>query len=303
MLNAPITHHFTVDVEEYFQVSALAPYAPRSSWDSIPGRVDLGVHRLLELLSEHGARGTFFVLGWIAERKPSLVREIHARGHEVASHGSDHAKVTEITPDQFRDSVRSSKAILEDVTGSSVLGYRAPSFSIVRGRDWALQILLEEGYRYDSSLFPVRRPGYGFVGGKRDRHSLELAGGAIDEFPPATVKIGSALLPAGGGAYFRLLPYRLVESGLLSAEKRGVPATFYIHPWELDPEQPRFDVPVLTRLRHYGGLSLTAPRLRRLLSRFRFQSIAETLRAASQAASQATRVAGMSGLQHVTYGR
>src|SRR6476646_7906519 len=130
---APIAHHFTVDVEEYFQVSALAPYSPRSSWDSHPTRVDLGVHRLLDLLDQHEARGTFFVLGWIAERRPDLVREIQARGHEVASHGSDHAKVTEITPAQFRDSVRSSKAILEAVTGRPIFGYRAPSFSIVRG--------------------------------------------------------------------------------------------------------------------------------------------------------------------------
>src|SRR3954471_12331971 len=174
MSKAPITHHFTVDVEEYFQVSALAPYSPRSSWDSIPTRVDLGVHRLLDLLSEHDAVGTFFVLGWIAERKADLVREIRARGHEVASHGSDHAKVTDITPNQFRESVRSSKAILEDITGDRVFGYRAPSFSIVRGTEWALEILLEEGYRYDSSLFPIRRSGYGFVGGKRDPHSLEL---------------------------------------------------------------------------------------------------------------------------------
>jgi polysaccharide deacetylase family protein (PEP-CTERM system associated) len=303
MSKEPIAHHFTVDVEEYFQVSALVPYSPRSSWNSIPARVDLGVHRLLDLLSEHGARGTFFVLGWIAERSPGLIREIQTRGHEVASHGSDHAKVTEITPDQFRDSVRSSKAILEEVTGHPVFGYRAPSFSIVRGNDWALQILLEEGYRYDSSLFPIRRRGYGFVGGKRDPHSLELSGGVIGEFPPATIQIGRALLPAGGGAYFRLLPYRLVESGLLSAEKRGVPATFYIHPWELDPEQPRFEVPLLTRVRHYGGLSLTAPRLRRLLSRFRFQSIAETLGLARHETGASTPVRGLSGWDLRTHGK
>jgi polysaccharide deacetylase family protein (PEP-CTERM system associated) len=295
MSKVPITHHFTVDVEEYFQVSALEPYFPRSSWDSIPARVDLGVHRLLDLLSAHGSRGTFFVLGWIAERAPGLIREIHARGHEVASHGSDHARVTGITQDQFRDSVRSSKAILEDVTGHSVFGYRAPSFSIVRGREWALQILLEEGYRYDSSLFPVRRRGYGFAGGQRDPHCLELLGGTIDEFPPATVRFGRSLLPAGGGAYFRLLPYRLVESGLLSAEKRGVPATFYIHPWELDSEQPRLELPFLTRLRHYGGLSLTVPRLRRLLSSFRFQSIAESLGLAGHEAGASVPAAIISG--------
>lgn len=273
----PFFHHFTVDVEEYFQVAALEPYAPRSQWDKLPRRLEVGVHLLLDVLAEHEARATFFTLGWIADRAPALVREITERGHEVASHGSDHRHVTAITPDQFRESVRSSKSLLEDVTGSAVFGYRAPNFSIVRGGEWALDILLQEGYRYDSSLFPVRRKGYGFIGGKRDPHRLELASGTLDEIPPATLNIGRAVLPAAGGAYFRHLPYSLVSSALLSAERRGVPGTFYIHPWELDPGQPRMAVPFLTRLRHYGGLARTVPRLKRLLSSFRFQPIATSL--------------------------
>jgi polysaccharide deacetylase family protein (PEP-CTERM system associated) len=270
-------HHFTVDVEEYFQVSALEPYAPRNRWDQFPRRLDVGLRLLLDLLSEHEAGATFFVLGWIAERSPSLVHEIVERGHEVASHGSDHRRVTTLTPEQFRESVRSSKHLLEDVTGKEVFGYRAPSFSIIRGGEWALDILLEENYRYDSSLFPVQRQGYGFVGGGRDPYELRLASGTLHEIPPATVNFGGAILPAAGGAYFRHLPYALVHSALVSAEQRGEPGTFYIHPWELDPGQPKLPVPFLTRVRHYGGLTRTIPRLKRLLSRFRFHPIASTL--------------------------
>lgn len=272
-----VFHHFTVDVEEYFQVSALEPYSPRNRWDTIPSRLDIGVHSLLDLLSENNASATFFVLGWIADRAPGLIREIAAKGHEIASHGSDHRRVTALTSAEFRESVRTSKRILEDIVGHAIVGYRAPNFSIVRGREWALETLVEEGYRYDSSLFPVRRKGYGFVGGARDPHLLQLDSGTLHEIPPATLKVGKAILPAGGGAYFRHLPYAFVESAILAAERRGVPATFYIHPWELDPSQPRMRTSMLTQLRHYGGLTRTVPRLRRLLSSFHFQPIAATL--------------------------
>jgi polysaccharide deacetylase family protein (PEP-CTERM system associated) len=272
-----IVHHFTVDVEEYFQVLALEPYIPRSQWDVIPRRLELGLRSLLDLLSEHSALGTFFVLGWIADRAPELVREISVRGHEVASHGSDHRRVTTLSREKFRESVRSSKSTLENITGLPVIGYRAPNFSIGNGEKWALDILLEEEYRYDSSIFPGRRSANGFVRGERDPHSLRLTGGTIREIPPATLKVGRALLPAGGGAYFRHLPYEYVRLALRAAERRGVPATFYIHPWELDIEQPRVRAPFLTRLRHYGGLARTLPRLRRLLSTFRFQAIGTTL--------------------------
>jgi polysaccharide deacetylase family protein (PEP-CTERM system associated) len=272
-----VRHHFTVDVEEYFQVSALAPHISRQNWDVIPSRVALGVNLLLDLLSRHDTRGTFFVLGWVAERAPRLVREIAERGHEIASHGSDHQLVTSLTWDEFRDSVRSSKRALEDLTGRPVYGYRAPSFSIMRGSEWALDILAEEGYRYDSSLFPVRRKGSGFVGGERDPYQMELDSGRLYEVPPATLQIGTKVIPAGGGAYFRHLPYAFVHSALASAERRGVPGTFYIHPWELDLDQPRVGAPFLTTLRHYGGLNRTLPRLERLFSRFAFQPIVTTL--------------------------
>ncbi|HEX6925892.1 MAG TPA: XrtA system polysaccharide deacetylase [Longimicrobiaceae bacterium] len=270
-------HHFTVDVEEYFQVSALEPYVARNQWSSLPGRVDRSTRRILELLAQHEATGTFFVLGWIAKRYPDLVREIAEAGHEIASHGWGHDRVVTVTPFEFRSCIRRSKAILEDVTGVDVLGYRAPSYSIVPGCEWALDILIEEGYRYDSSLFPVERKGYGFPGGKRDPHWLRRAGGELAELPPATLRVGRKLLPAGGGGYFRLLPYGLTRRALRDAERRGVPGTFYIHPWEIDPDQPRFEVDLATRIRHYGALARTEAKLERLLSEFRFRSIAQTL--------------------------
>ena len=272
-----IRHHFTVDVEEYFQVAALAPYVARGSWETTTSRLTVGMRPLLDLLSEQQVRGTFFVLGWVAKRHGALVREIAASGHEVASHGWGHEKVTSLSVEEFRASVRDSKNALEDLTGSAVFGYRAPSFSIVRGGEWALEVLVEEGYRYDSSLYPVRRSGYGFVGGARDPYRIETPAGTLDELPPATLRCASQTLPAGGGAYLRLLPYALVHAAFVTAERRGVPATFYIHPWELDPGQPRLDVPLLTRIRHYGGLRRTLPRLRRLLTQFAFQPMSETL--------------------------
>ncbi|MDQ6768390.1 MAG: DUF3473 domain-containing protein [Gemmatimonadota bacterium] len=272
-----VCHHFTVDVEEYFQVLALEPYIPRAQWDVLPGRLDVGLRPLLDILSEHDSRATFFVLGWIADRHPELVRDISARGHEVASHGSDHRLVTALTKTEFRESVRTSKSTLEDIIGRPVVGYRAPNFSIGRRDEWAFEILVEEGYRYDSSIFPGRGVEKGFVVSERDPYCMRLAGGTLHEIPLATLKIGGTVLPAGGGAFFRHLPYALVDSALRSAERRGVPGTFYIHPWELDTKQPRIRAPFLTRLRHYGGLARTTPRLERLLSAFCFQPIGTTL--------------------------
>ena len=267
-------HHFTVDVEEYFQVSALEPYVSRERWDGLESRVRASVERILEALARHDARGTFFVLGWLAERKPEMVRAIAQAGHEVASHGWDHRRVTRQTPEEFRESVRRTKQVLEDLSGSPVLGFRAPSYSIVAGREWALDVLVEEGYRYDSSLFPVRRPGYGYAAAPRDPYWIDRPAGRLAEVPPATLRVLGVNLPAAGGAYFRLLPYGLVRAALRDCERRGVAGTFYVHPWEFDPGQPRFPVSPLTRMRHYGGLGRTTGRLERLLSEFRFTSIA-----------------------------
>ena len=271
------THFFTVDVEEYFQVSALEPYVPPDRWDTLETRVEPCVDRLLDLLQRHDTRATFFTLGWIAERHPEMVQRIARLGHEIASHGWDHKRVTQLTPHQFRDSVKRAKTTLEQLSGTPVKGFRAPSFSIVPGLEWALDILLEEGYEYDSSLFPVARKGYGYASGGRFPHWLELTGGKLYEIPPTTLRRFGMNVPSAGGGYFRLLPYALTRGALLDAERRNRQGTFYIHPWEIDPDQPRFPVSRPTRLRHYGGLARTASRLDRLLSEFAFTSIAQTL--------------------------
>lgn len=282
-----VAHHFTVDVEEYFQVSAMEPYVSRDRWDAIDTRVALGTRRILELLGTHNARGTFFVLGWIAKRHAELVREIVDDGHEIASHGWGHERITTISPAQFRESIRSSKSELESITGTRILGYRAPSFSIIRGGEWALDMLVEEGYAYDSSLYPVERRGYGYAGGACDPHVIHRPAGVLYEFPPATLSLGTRIVPAGGGAYLRHFPYAFVRTAMQAAERRGQHATFYIHPWELDPEQPRISVPFLTRMRHYGGITRTEPRIGMLLRDFAFQTIASTLAEMQSAAPPA----------------
>lgn len=272
-----IEHHFTVDVEEYFQVSAFEPWVTRDRWPAMESRVSSSVEQLLALLAQYDARGTFFVLGWVAERFPELVRSIAGAGHEIASHGWDHVRITHQLPEEFRVSVAKSRRLLEDLTGAPVRGFRAPSFSLVPGCEWALDILLEEGYTYDSSLFPIRRPGYGYPSAQRDPHWIHRPTGMIAEVPPTTLSRCGINLPAAGGAYFRIFPYRLVQAGLRQAERRGTSGTFYIHPWELDPGQPRLTVPVRTQIRHYTGLNRVVARLHRMLAEFRFRSIAQTL--------------------------
>ena len=271
------THCFTVDVEEHFQVSAFHKVVPRGDWVRHPSRVESNVARLVDLLDRFGASGTFFILGCVAEDHPAVVRRIAASGHEVASHGWDHQRVTEQSPQQFREDVQASKRLLEDLTGEPVLGFRAPSFSIVRGREWALDVLVEEGYRYDSSLFPVRRPGYGYAGGSRAPHWMERPAGRLLEVPPATLRLLGWNLPAAGGAYLRIFPLGLIRGALRAAERGGWPATVYIHPWEVDPDQPRVAAPPLARFRHYTGLARTVPRLERLLGEFQFTSIVARL--------------------------
>jgi polysaccharide deacetylase family protein (PEP-CTERM system associated) len=278
-----IAHHFTIDVEEYFQVSAFESRVSRSDWERFEFRVPAQVERLLDLLAQHEARATFFVLGWVAKRQAEMIRTIARAGHEIASHGWDHARVTTQTPFQFRDSIRRTKALLEGITGEPVWGFRAPSFSIVRGKEWALDVLIEEGYRYDSSLFPVRRPGgnYGYPNALPHPHWLARPRGELVEIPPTTLSWRGLRLPAAGGAYFRLLPYQIVQAALRQCEHRRVPGTFYIHPWEVDPAQPRLAVPWLTRLRHYGGLGRTTRQLKRLLTEFRFTAVRDTVAALS----------------------
>jgi polysaccharide deacetylase family protein (PEP-CTERM system associated) len=277
-----ISHHFTVDVEEYFHVSAFEGRVPRETWCERESRAARSVGVLLGLLDRYDARATFFVLGWLAERLPDIVKRIAACGHEIASHGWDHRRVTEQTPHAFRQSVHDTKLLLEDLAGAPVLGFRAPSFSITPGHEWALDVLLEEGYLYDSSLFPVSRSGYGYPDGHRDPHWLDRPAGRLLEIPPAVWRRWGVSVPAGGGAYFRVLPYSLTRAALRDCERRGVPGTFYIHPWELDPDQPRLDVSLLTGLRHYTGLRRVADRLERLLQEFRFTAAGDLIPAVTR---------------------
>lgn len=287
-------HFFTVDVEEHFHVSAFERVVPRSAWADQPSRVVPSTGVLLDLLAEHGARGTFFVLGWVAERHPDLVRRIAAAGHEIGSHGWWHYRVHTIDRDTFRDEVRRSRAILEDLAGAAVTGFRAPSFSIVPGVEWAFDVLLEEGYTWDSSVFPIRRPGYGYPGAPRSHHRLSRGNGTLLELPMATLRVGPLTLPAAGGGYLRQLPYGMIRAALRQASARGEPGMFYIHPWEIDVDQPRYDVGPLTRARHYRGLEQTLPRLRRLLGEFRFTSVRDWLHA-PRAAGRAVRAPGALG--------
>lgn len=272
-----IQHVFTVDVEEYFHVSAFAGTIAPSTWDSLPSRVSESVDLLLDCLSRHEATGTFFVLGWVADRHPHVVRRIAAAGHEIASHGWWHRRVSTLTRAEFRDDVRASRALLEDISQQPVLGFRAPSFSILPGGEWAFDVLLEEGYHYDSSLFPIRRPGYGYPTAPPVPHAIARPAGTLCELPLATYRAGPLRLPAAGGAYLRHFPLRLLRSAFREYDRDGIPAVLYVHPWEVDPEQPRMSVSPLTRARHYGGLRRTLPRLERLLSEFRFTSARDSL--------------------------
>jgi polysaccharide deacetylase family protein (PEP-CTERM system associated) len=269
-------HLFSVDVEDYFQVVALEPLVPRESWDGRPTRVEANTDRLLGLLAERGVQGTFFTLGWVARKFPALVARIAAEGHEVASHGDWHRRVSQLTPEGFREELRASKAAVEAASGQPCLGYRAPSFSIRPGLEWAFDVLLEEGYRYDSSLFPIRRPDYGYPGVPSGPFLVERSGGTLLEVPLATTNVFGLRLPAAGGGYLRQFPLGVLRRAFREAGARGEPAAFYIHPWEYDPGQPRLPCGRLTAFRHYRNLHLTWPRMDRLLREFRFGSIAGT---------------------------
>jgi polysaccharide deacetylase family protein (PEP-CTERM system associated) len=274
----PAVHIFSVDVEDYFQVVAFEGLVDRSEWARYPSRVEANTDRLLELLARHGVRGTFFTLGWVAARFPALVRRIAEQGHEIASHGHWHRRVTTLSPAEFRAEIRESRTILEDVSGQPCLGYRAPSFSIVPSSRWALDVLVEEGYRYDSSLFPIRRPDYGFPQALPRPALLTCPAGTLLELPLATRTVAGFRLPAAGGGYLRQFPFGIIRGAFRQWEARGISAMFYIHPWEYDADQPRLPCGRLTAFRHYRNLGTTWSRLERLLREFRFTSVAERYR-------------------------
>lgn len=278
MSGTAITNAMTVDVEDYFQVSAFDDTVSRHDWDAFESRVGVNTRRLLRLFDDHGVRATFFVLGWVAERHSDLVREIASAGHEVASHGYGHRLIYEQTPEEFRTDIRRSKRILEDASGRPVVGYRAPSYSVTKESLWALDILVEEGFAYDASIFPIRHDRYGIPDAPRHAHVLTTASGSLTEAPPSTVRVGPANLPVAGGGYFRILPYGWTRWGIrrINGVERK-PAVFYLHPWEVDPDQPRLEAGGLSRFRHYRNLDKTMDRLRRLLNEFRFAPLGPML--------------------------
>ncbi len=286
-MSAPrIINAMTIDVEDYFHASALAEAAPIPRWEQLESRVEPNTDRLLDMFARVGITGTFFVLGWVAERSPSIVRKIRAAGHEVASHGYWHQLIYDLPPDRFRDDVRRSKALLEDLAGTAVRGYRAPSYSITTRSLWALDVLIEEGYEYDASIFPIRHDRYGIPNAPRHPHRLTRDAGWVIEAPPSTVRLAGTNLPIAGGGYFRLLPYGWTRWGIAHVNRmERRPVLFYLHPWEVDPDQPRMAVGRVSRFRHYRNLHLTATRLERLLRDCAFGPRGEVLRNAAPIAA------------------
>jgi polysaccharide deacetylase family protein (PEP-CTERM system associated) len=265
----------TVDLEDYFHVSAYSGKVRIEEWDSYPSRVAANTDRLLSLLAENNCLATFFVLGWVAEKKPEIVARVAAAGHEIACHSLLHRSVFNLTPQEFREDTHRAKAVIEDATGKQVRGYRAPSFSVIEKSFWALNILVEEGFQYDSSIFPVEHPSYGVPNAPRTPYWINTASGRILEFPMPTVKIGSKRSPIGGGAYLRFLPYSYTRWAIRHLNQHeSFPVCVYIHPWELDPEQPRLGGNLSTRARHYFGLGGTEAKLKKLLRDVEFCPLA-----------------------------
>ena len=265
----------SVDVEDYYQVAAFESSISRDDWHRFEPRVERNTRRLLELFARHGVKATFFVLGWVAERWPELVRDIQAQGHELGTHGYDHRPVTAQTPEEFRSDIRKAKQTVEQIAGIEVIGYRAPTYSIVRKTLWALGVVLEEGYRYDSSIFPIFHDRYGIPDSHRFPWLVRNQDGAsLYEFPISTVRVAGINLPFVGGGYLRHLPWEFIRWGMRRVNfTERQPAIVYIHPWEIDPEQPRQQTRLLTRLRHYRNLDRTAERLEGLLGEFRFTTV------------------------------
>lgn len=273
-----VINAFSIDVEEYFHDETFRERVPQSQWESLPQRVEPPTRLLLRMLEGYGVKGTFFVLGWVAERHPQLVKDIHAGGHEVAIHGYDHRPVFVLDRDEFRNDIRRAKGIVEDLIGEPVIGYRAPTFSIVDDTLWALEILVEEGIRYDSSVFPIVHDRYGIPDAHRFPHTFTTPAGDIVEFPMSTIRLGTRNFPFAGGGYTRIFPMRFVRWGMRRViEREGRAMVLYVHPWEVDPDHPVLDASRTGRFRHYRGLNKVEPRLNEVLSAYRFGTIREVL--------------------------
>jgi len=269
----------TVDVEDYYQVEAFSDIVSRKDWLKWESRIEGSTERLLALFESRKVRGTFFVLGWVAEHKPNVVRQIAAAGHEIACHSYHHQLIRNQNYEEFREDVRRAKSLLEDLTGVEVEGYRAPTYSITAQTLWALEILIEEGFRYDSSIFPIHHDRYGIPQAERFPHLIRCATGEIIEFPPSTVQIFGQNMPFAGGGYFRLMPYLLFHWGLRRINRHeGRPGIFMVHTWEIDPDQPVIAGKRSNIWRHRNNLHRTEPRLKRLLEDFRFAPVRDVLR-------------------------
>tara|TARA_R110002110_G_scaffold415858_2_gene658602 strand:- start:42193 stop:43098 length:906 start_codon:yes stop_codon:yes gene_type:complete len=268
-----ITNAMSVDVEDYFQVSAFENILPKDIWNSLPVRVEHNTYHILKIFEKHNIKATFFILGWVAERYPNLVREIVAQKHEVASHGFWHQRVHTLTPHAFKQDVDSSKKLLEDISGLEVKGYRAPSYSINYRNQWALSVLEELGFVYSSSVYPIKHDIYGWP--TAPRFKFTSTPGGLIEIPISTLKIGTRNVPCGGGGYFRLFPYRLSRWAIQQVnQKDQQPCIFYFHPWEIDPNQPKQkNINFKTRFRHYHNLSGMQFKLEKLLHDFKWGTI------------------------------
>lgn len=293
MRREAVVNALTVDVEDYYQVSAFEGSISRTEWERMPQRVVANTERLLAMFELAGVRGTFFVLGWVAERYPELVRRIAQCGHEIACHGYSHRLIYHQSPKEFREETLKAKTILEEITGQPITGYRAASYSITRRSLWALDILSEAGFLYDSSIFPVHHDTYGMPGSPTVPHRLEAPGGGrLLEFPLSSVGFDRFRIPVAGGGYFRLLPYRASRAAFRLINGGGRPFVFYLHPWEIDPEQPRIDAPWRSRARHYLNLARTSERLRQLLRDFEFAPMTEVLERAELPSDEVQAVYG-----------
>ena len=272
-----VVNALTIDVEDYFHVSGFEPFVNRDEWDAYESRVGPSTDRLLDLLAAADVRATFFVLGWVAERQPSLVRAIRAAGHEIGCHSYAHRLIYEMTPDEFRADLRLSLDILQDTLGEPVTAYRAPSFSVTRDSTWALDILVEEGITLDSSIYPTHHDRYGIPGTPLGPHRIDREAGSLWEFPPPVWNLCGYPVPVGGGGYFRLYPYALTRLGLGKINASGRPFAAYLHPWEIDPDQPRIEASLGRRFRHYVNLARTESRLERRRADFPLGTLTESL--------------------------
>jgi polysaccharide deacetylase family protein (PEP-CTERM system associated) len=273
----------TVDVEDYYQVSAFDRRVARDDWGSIPSRVVANTNRLLDLFDARRVKATFFVLGWIGKHFPGLVRQIVERGHEIACHSYWHRLVYQLTPEEFREDTRMARDILEDASGTAVTAYRAPTFSITARSEWALDILCELGFQIDSSIFPIRHDRYGMPGAQRYPNRIRRAGGELWEYPPTVARVGPWNVPVAGGGYFRLFPLRFTQHCFRQVNAANQAVMFYLHPWEVDPDQPRIPRRPWQNWRHYVNLDRTERKLDLLLGSFKFGTLREVHAASGRA--------------------